>query len=56
MDDLTRIIRATRKRAESEEAWRTAIRTAHENGLSLRRIGMAANVAHTRVLQIVRGK
>ena len=53
MDDFTRIIRATRKRAEWDEAWRDAIRRGHENGLSLRRISVAAGVAPTRVLPIL---
>lgn len=48
--------RLTRKRAESEEAWRVAIRTAHAEGMSLRAIAECVQVAHTRVLQIVRGK
>jgi hypothetical protein len=51
--DLRRI---TRKRAESEEAWRVAIREAHAQGMSLRAIAENVGVAHTRVLQIVRGE
>ena len=47
--------RLTRKRAESEEAWRAAIRAAHAEGMSLRAIAECVGVAHTRVLQIVRG-
>jgi DNA-binding SARP family transcriptional activator len=48
--------RLTRKRAESEEAWRAAIRAAHAEGMSLRAIAECVGVAHTRVLQIVRGE
>lgn len=44
----------TRKRAESEEAWRVAIRKARAEGMSLRAIAECVGVAHTRVLQIVR--
>lgn len=46
--------RLTRKRAESDKAWRVAIRTAHAEGMSLRAIAACVEVAHTRVLQIVR--
>ncbi len=45
----------SRKRAESEQAWRIAIREAHAGGMSLRAIAECVGVAHTRVLQIVRG-
>ncbi len=47
--------RLTRKRTEAEQAWRGAIRTAHAEGMSLRVIAECVGVAHTRVLQIVRG-
>lgn len=46
----------TRKRAESEEAWRVAIREAHASGMSLRAIAECVGVTHPRVLQIVRGE
>ena len=46
--------RLTRRRAESEEAWREGIRRAHAEGMSLRAIATEVQVAHTRVLQIVR--
>lgn len=52
----TRVERATRKRAAAEEEWRVSIREAVANGESLRAVGKQAGVAHTRVLQIVRGK
>lgn len=48
--------RLTRKRAESERAWREGIRIAHAEGMSLRTIADCVGVAHTRVLQITRGK
>jgi hypothetical protein len=51
---LARVKRATRKRAESDEAWRVAIREAVSSGESLRDVGKAAGVSHVRVLQIVR--
>lgn len=51
---LATVRRATKKRAESELAWRVAIREAVAAGESLRAVGKAAGVAHTRVLQIVR--
>lgn len=46
--------RLTRKRAESDEAWRAGIRAAKAEGMSLRAIAGCVEVAHTRVLQIVR--
>ncbi len=48
--------RLTRKRADAEQAWREGIRVAHAEGMSLRAIAECVGVAHTRVLQIVRGK
>lgn len=51
---LTRVKRATKRRAESEGAWRSAIKEAHANGESLRAIAQAAGISHVRVLQIVR--
>ena len=48
--------RLTRKRAESDKAWRVGIREAHTDGMSLRAIAECVGVAHTRVLQIVRGE
>jgi hypothetical protein len=53
---LARVRRATKRRAESERAWRDAIREAHKEGLSLRTIAVAAQVTHARVHQIVRGE
>lgn len=44
----------TRRRAESERAWREAIRLAHAEGMSLRAIAECVGVSHPRVLQIVR--
>ncbi len=52
---LTRVKRATKRRAAAEEEWRVSIREAHANGESLRAIAQVAGVVHTRVLQIVRG-
>lgn len=56
MNPLLTVRRATKRRAESEEAWRVAIREAHAQGLSLRAIAKEADVSHVRVLQIVRGE
>jgi hypothetical protein len=56
MADVTRVKRARTRRAASEEEFRAAIRDAVERGVSLREVGKAAGVAHTRVLQIVRGR
>jgi hypothetical protein len=53
-DPLTPVKRATTRRAESEEAWRDAIRQARAEGASLRQIASAAGVSHVRILQIVR--
>lgn len=53
---LTRVKRATKRRAAAEEEWRVAIREAHAEGASLRAIAEAAGVSHVRVLQIVRGE
>lgn len=49
-----KVKRATKRREESEQAWREAIREAYAAGCSLRTIAEVAGVAHTRVLQIVR--
>jgi hypothetical protein len=48
--------RLTRKRAASDKEWRDGIRAAHAEGMSLRAIAAEVGVAHTRVLQIVRGQ
>lgn len=53
MDPLTRVRRATKKRATSEDEWRAAIRAAAKTN-SLREVGLAAGVSHVRVLQITR--
>ena len=53
-DPLKTVQRATARRAESESAWRAAIRQAHTEGSSLRQIAAAAGVSHVRILQIVR--
>jgi transposase-like protein len=53
-DSLKNVKRATARRAESETAWRAAIRQAHAEGSSLRQIAAAAGVSHVRILQIVR--
>jgi hypothetical protein len=49
---LTRVRRATKRRAEAEREWRNAVRSAHAEGVSLRAIAAAAAVSHVRVLQI----
>lgn len=54
MSDLSRVKRATRNRAKSEEAWRVAVREAVAAGQSLRAVGNAAGISHVRVLQIIR--
>lgn len=54
MDDLARLRRATANRERADEAWKNAIRAAHANGASLRRVGEAAGITHVRVLQILR--
>jgi hypothetical protein len=51
---LTRVERATKRRAEAERDWRDAIRAARREGASLRAIAGAAGVTHVRVVQIVR--
>jgi transposase-like protein len=51
---LTTVQRATARRAESEAAWRAAIRQAHAEGASLRQIAAVAGVSHVRILQIIR--
>lgn len=53
-DPLARVTKAARARAASEREWRAAIKAAHADGRSLRKIGAAAGVSHPRVLQIVR--
>jgi transposase-like protein len=53
-DPLTTVKRATARRAESETAWRAAIRQARAEGASLRQIAAAAGVSHVRILQIVK--
>jgi transposase-like protein len=53
-DPLTTVKRATARRAESEAAWRAAIRQARAEGASLRQIAAAAGVSHVRILQIVK--
>ncbi len=54
MHPLTRVRRATARRSRSEIEWRNAIRVAHAEGISIRKIGKEAGVSHVRVLQIVR--
>jgi hypothetical protein len=55
-----RALRAVRlaaiNRTKAEETFRKSIREARGYGCSLREIAAEAGVAHTRVLQIVRGK
>ncbi len=51
---LTRVKRATKRRAAADEEWRVAIREAHAEGESLRAIARAAGVTNPRVHQIVR--
>ena len=59
MDDQ-RALRAVRlaaiNRTKAEETFRKSIREAHGYGCTLRSIAKEAGVAHTRVLQIVRGQ
>jgi transposase-like protein len=50
----TELRRLSRRRAESERAWRDGIRKAHAEGMSLRAIAECVGVAHTRVFKIVR--
>jgi transposase-like protein len=56
MDDLTRVRRATTRRASALDAWREAIRAAVANGYSMREVGQAAGISHVQVLRIVRGE
>lgn len=56
VDSLTAVRRAALRREEAEHRFRGAIFTANAAGHSLRKIGAAAGVSHTRVLQIVRGE
>jgi hypothetical protein len=53
-DPLAAVKRARTRRAESEEAWRAAIRQARTEGASLRQIAVAAGVSHVRILQILK--
>jgi transposase-like protein len=53
-DPLTTVKRATARRSEANASWREAIREAHAEGSSLRKIAAAAGVSHVRILQIVR--
>jgi hypothetical protein len=55
MDSLARVRIRTAERRSTEQAWRKAIRDAHKDGVSLRKIGAAAGVSHVRVLQLLRG-
>jgi transposase-like protein len=53
-DPLTTVKRATARRSEANASWRAAIRQAHGEGASLRKIAAAAGVSHVRILQIVK--
>ena len=53
-DPLTAVKRATARRSEANASWRAAIREAHAEGASLRRIAAASGVTHVRILQIVK--
>lgn len=55
-DPLAPIKRAARRRASADTDLRTAIRAAHADGVTLRKIGDAAGLSHVHVLRIVRGK
>lgn len=54
MGTITTLKRATKRRASSEEAWRSAIRDARAEGQTFRAIADAAGVSHVRVQQILR--
>jgi transposase-like protein len=56
MDHLTRVKRATTRRASALEAWRESIRAAVRSGYSMREVGEAAGISHVQVLRIVRGE
>lgn len=45
-----------REQAKTQESRRKAFAAAQEAGLSLRQIGEAVGLHHTRVLQIIRGE
>ena len=51
---LKAVERTARRRASAEAEFRASVFRAHTEGESLRAIGKAAGLAHTRVLQIVR--
>lgn len=53
---LTRVKRATKRRAAAEEEWRVAIRETHAEGESLRAIAKVAGVSNPRIHQIVRSE
>jgi hypothetical protein len=53
---LTRVRRATTRRADANDEFATAIRAAWEAGETARAIAAEAGVSHVRVLQIVRGE
>jgi hypothetical protein len=53
---LSQVQRATAQRARAEQAWREAIRKAHQDGQTMRAIAKAAKVSPTRVHQIVAEK
>lgn len=50
---LKTVQRATIRRTESDEAWRKAIKDAHERGCSLREIAAVAGVTNPRIHQII---
>lgn len=56
MQPLTRVKRATTRRASADAEYRNAITAAHTAGHSLRQIATAAGISHVRVLKILRGQ
>jgi regulator of protease activity HflC (stomatin/prohibitin superfamily) len=55
-DPLASVRRATAQRAKAEQAWREAIRKAHQEGQTMRAIAKAAHISPTRVHQITTDK
>jgi hypothetical protein len=53
---LSQVQRATAQRARAEQAWRDAIRKAHQEGQTMRAIAEAAGLSAARVHQIISEK
>lgn len=51
---LAHLRRVTGRKEATRRVWLNAIREAHAYGCSLRDIGEAAGISHTRVVQILR--